>query len=130
MYYRGMKISPEKIKDIERLQKYERIFQKLLKNEIFSKQDIWDCGEGKGLIGKIINILLDEGSIVQQAKGTFQWMPSSMESYKEEWITSVRPSHQLKRLKKEERPREKLITYGSSKLTTSELLAIFLRSGI
>ena len=124
-----MKISPEKIKNIERLQKYERIFQKLLKNEIFSKQDIWDCGESKGLIGKIINMLIEEGSIVQQAKGSFQWTPSSMESYKKEWITSVRPSHQLKRLRKEERPREKLL-YGSSKPTTPELLAIFLRSGI
>ena len=124
-----MKIIPEEIKDIERLQKYERIFQRLLKNEIFSKQDIWGCGEAKGLIGKIINILLDEGSVVQHEKGTFQWMPSSMDVYKQEWITSVRPSHQLKRLRKEERPREKLL-YGSSKLTTAELLAIFLRSGI
>ena len=124
-----MKISPGEIRDIERLQKYERIFRKLLKTEIFSKQDIWRCGESKGLIGKIINFLLDEGSIVQQAKETFQWTPSSMEAYKKEWITSVRPSHQLKRLKKEERPREKLL-YGSSKPTTAELLAIFLRSGI
>ncbi|MCW3129779.1 MAG: DNA repair protein RadC [Methanophagales archaeon] len=124
-----MKISPGEIRDIERLQKYERIFRKLLRTEIFSKQDIWECGESKGLIGKIINFLLDEGSIVQQAKETFQWMPSSMEAYKKEWITSVRPSHQLKRLKKEERPREKLL-YGSSKPTTAELLAIFLRSGI
>jgi DNA repair protein RadC len=124
-----MKISPEKIKDIERLQKYERIFHGLLKNEIFSKQDIWDYGESKRLIGRIINILLDEGSIVKQAKETFQWMPSSMDAYKEEWIASVRPSHQLKRLRKEERPREKLL-YGSSKPTIPELLAIFLRSGI
>jgi DNA repair protein RadC len=124
-----MKISPGEIRDIERLQKYERIFQKLLKNEYFSKPDIWECGESKGLIGKIINILLEESSIAQQEKETFQWMPSSMEAYKKEWITSVRPSHQLKRLRKEERPREKLL-YGSSKPTTAELLAIFLRSGI
>ncbi len=125
-----MKIIPEEIKDIERLQKYERIFHGLLKNEIFSKHDIWDCGESKRLIGRIINILLDEGSIVKQAKETFQWEPSSIELYKKEWIASVRPSHQLKRLRKEERPREKLLIYGSSKLTTPELLAIFLRSGI
>jgi DNA repair protein RadC len=124
-----MKISPGEIRDIERLQKYERIFRKLLKTEIFSKQDIRECGESKGLIGKIINILLEEGSIVQQAKETFQWKPPSMELYKKEWIASVRPSHQLKRLRKEERPREKLL-YGSSKPTTAELLAIFLRSGI
>lgn len=125
-----MKISPGEIRDIERLQKYERIFQKLLKNEHFSKRDIWGCGESKGLIGRIINVLLDEGSIVELQNKAFQWMPSSMESYKKEWITSVRPTHQLKRLRKEERPREKLLTYGSSKLTTPELLAIFLRSGI
>ncbi len=125
-----MKIIPKEIKDIERLQKYERIFQKLLKNEFFSKPDIWECGESKGLIGRIINILLEEGSIVQQGKVTFQWESSSMDAYKKEWIASVRPSHQLKRLRKEERPREKLLTYGSSKLTTPELLAIFLRSGI
>jgi DNA repair protein RadC len=124
-----MKISPGEIRDIERQQKYERIFQKLLKTEIFSKPDIWACGESKGLIGKIINSLLDEGSIVQQEKETFQWTPSLMDSYRREWITSVRPAHQLKRLRKEERPREKLL-YGSSKPTTAELLAIFLRSGI
>ena len=125
-----MKIIPGEIKDIERLQKYERIFQKLLKNEIFSKQDIWECGESKGLIGRIINMLLSEGSIVELENKTFQWTFSSMDAYKKEWIASVRPSHQLKRLRKEERPREKLLTYGSSKLTTPELLAIFLRSGI
>ncbi|MBC8521302.1 MAG: DNA repair protein RadC [Methanomicrobia archaeon] len=124
-----MKIIPEEIKDIERLQKYERIFQKLLKNEYFSKQDIWGFGGSKGLIGKIINILFEEGSIVQHEKGVFRWESSSMDLYKKEWITSVRSSHQLKRLRKEERPREKLL-YGSSKPTTAELLAIFLRSGI
>ncbi len=121
-----MNIRTKEIRDIERLQKYERIFQKLLKNEFFSKPDIWECGESKGLIGKIINILLEEGSIVQQGKVTFQWESSSMDAYKKEWIASVRPSHQLKRLRKEERPREKLLTYGSSKLTTPELLAIYL----
>lgn len=124
-----MKISPVEIKDIERLQKYERIFQKLLKKEIFSKQDIWGCGESKGLIGKIIKALLSEGSIVELEKETFRWIPSPLEVYKKEWIASARPSHQLKRLRKEERPREKLL-YGSSKPTTAELLAIFLRSGI
>jgi len=36
----------------------------------------------------------------------------------------------LKRLDKLNRPREKLLTFGSSKLTTSELLAIFLRTGV
>ena len=54
---------PSMIKDIERLQKYERIFQWLLKNEIFSKQEICKCGESKYLIGKIINSLLAEGAI-------------------------------------------------------------------
>jgi DNA repair protein RadC len=127
-----MKISPVEIKDIERLQKYERIFQKLLKKEAYSKQDVWACGESKGLIGKIINSLLSEGALVEleKEKGTFRWMPSSMDAYKKEWIASARPAHQLKRLRKEERPREKLLTYGASKLTTPELLAIFLRSGI
>ena len=127
-----MKLIPKEIKDIERLQKYERIFQRLLKKEIFSKQDVWACGESKGLVGKIINSLLSEGSIVEleKGKGTFRWVPPFMDAYKKEWIASARPSHQLKRLRKEERPREKLLTYGASKLTTSELLAIFLRSGI
>lgn len=125
----GMKIRPAQIKDIERLQKYERIFQKLLKNECFSKHDIWGCGESKGLIGRIINSLLSEGSIVELENRAFQWTLAYMDAYKKEWIASVRSSHQLKRLRKEERPREKLL-YGSSKPTTPELLAIFLRSGI
>ncbi|KAF5431331.1 DNA repair protein RadC [Candidatus Methanophagaceae archaeon] len=124
-----MEISPDTIKDVERLQRYERIVQKLVKTESFSKSDIWACGESKGLIGKIINLLLSEGSIVEQEKGIFLWMPAAMAEYKKEWVTSMRPSHQLKRLRTEERPREKLL-YGYSKPTTAELLAIFLRSGI
>ena len=127
---RRMKISPVEIKDIERLQMYERIFQILLKNEHFSKHDIWACGESKGLIGRIINILLDEGSLIQQGKDVFRWEPDLVEAYKKEWLVATRSSHQLKRLRKDERPREKLLKYGSSKLTKPELLAIFLRSGI
>jgi DNA repair protein RadC len=125
-----MKISPEEIKDIERLQRYERIFHSLLKNEGFSKPNIWACGESKGLIGRVINLLLDEGSIVQQEKGVFRWAPDSMEAYKKEWLASARSTHQVKRLRKEERPREKLLKYGASKLTTADLVAIFLRSGV
>lgn len=127
---RRMKISPVEIKDIERLQKYERIFQKLFKEDVFSKPDIWACGESKGLIGRIINLLLDEGSLIQQGKDVFRWEPDPMEAYKKEWLVATRSSHQLKRLRRDERPREKLLKYGSSKLTKPELLAIFLRSGI
>lgn len=125
-----IKIRPSEIKDIERLQRYERIFQKLLRTESFSKPDIWACSESKGLIGRIINLLLDEGSLVQRGKDVYRWNPDHMEAYKKEWLGATRSSHQLKRLRKDERPREKLLKYGSSKLTKSELLAIFLRSGI
>lgn len=37
---------------------------------------------------------------------------------------------QLKNLPSEQRPREKLLTFGSDQLTDAELLAIFLRTGI
>jgi hypothetical protein len=125
-----MTLHPSEIKDIERLQRYEQVFQKLLGNESFSKPDIWTCGESKGLIGRIMNLLIDEGSLVHQGKGVFRWEPDPMKAYEKEWLVSPRPSHQLKRLRKEERPREKLLRYGPLKLTTAELLAIFLRSGI
>jgi len=123
-------LSPEELKDVERLQKYERVFQRLLQAESFTKQDIWACGESKKLIGRIINTLLSEGSLVREEKLVLRWNSESMAAYKIAWFASPRPSHQLKRLRKEERPREKLLRYGSLKLTTAELLAIFLRSGI
>ncbi|MBU1614146.1 DNA repair protein RadC [bacterium] len=121
---------PSKIKDIERLQSYERIFQWLLKSEGFSKQEICKSGESKYLIGKTINSLLTEGAIEKKTKDSYQWTSPFIESYRKEWLHVQRPSHQLKRLKKTDRPREKLLAFGPGKLTTSELLAIFLRTGI
>lgn len=126
----AINLLPSKIKDIERLERYERIFQWLLKNENFSKQEICKCGESKYLIGKIINSLLTEGAIKKKLKDSYQWTSPFVESYQREWLQFQRPSHQLKRLRKVDRPREKLLTFGSSKLTSSELLAIFLRIGV
>jgi len=54
---------PSMIKDIERLQRYERIFQWLLKRENFSKQEICKCGESKYLIGKIIKYEVETGAV-------------------------------------------------------------------
>lgn len=126
----AINLLPSKIKDIERLERYERIFQWLLKNENFSKQEICKCGEGKYLIGKIINSLLTEGAIKKRLKDSYQWISPFIESYQREWLQFQRPSHQLKRLRKTDRPREKLLAFGPSKLTSSELLAIFLRTGV
>jgi DNA repair protein RadC len=118
------------IKDVERLQRYERIFQWVLENEDFSKEEIYKRGESKQLIGKIINSLLAEGAIERKSKDNYQWTSPLIESYRKEWIRSQRPSHQLKRLRKIDRPREKLLAFGPSKLAPSELLAIFLRIGV
>ena len=126
----AINLLPSMIKDIERLQRYERIFQWLLKRENFSKQEICKCGESKYLIGKIINSLLTEGAIKKKLKDTYQWTSHFVESYMKEWLQFQRPSHQLKRLRKIDRPREKLLAFGPSKLTPSELLAIFLRTGV
>lgn len=124
-----MEVVRAKIKDVERLQKYERIFSYLLKKDIFSRADIWRCGENKKLIGKVINNLISEGTIDKKPKGFFEWESSHKEKYKAEWLDRDVSTHQLRRLSKDERPREKLLTFGPSKLTTSELLAIFLRVG-
>jgi len=59
---------PLMIKDVERLQRYERIFQWILENEDFSKEEIYRRGEGKQLIGKIINSLLTEGAIKKKSR--------------------------------------------------------------
>lgn len=50
-----MKFNRAEIKDIEKIQKYERTFAYLLKKNSFTKPDIWKCGESKRLIGRIIN---------------------------------------------------------------------------
>jgi len=56
-----MKFNRAEIKDIERLQKYERIFAYLLKKNSFTKPDIWKCRENKQLIRRTINDLIPEG---------------------------------------------------------------------
>lgn len=125
-----MRINRLEIKDVERLQRYERIINELLKKKGFSKAEIWPCGESKCLIGKIINTLLSEGAIVKKGKDHYEWIDAEKVKYKKQWQDLSSPVHQIKRLSKEERPREKLLKHGYSKLTTTELLAIFLRTGI
>lgn len=125
-----MRYRRSELKDIERLQKYERILITMLRLDRFSKSDIWKCGESKSLIGRIISSLLSDGTLRQRPKGHFGWKASERLAYKKEWLDRPVPSHQLKRLSKADRPREKLLNFGPSKLTKAELLAIFLRSGV
>ncbi|OYD13664.1 hypothetical protein CH333_10620 [candidate division WOR-3 bacterium JGI_Cruoil_03_44_89] len=125
-----MYLNPCEIKDIERLQKYERIINTMLQKEKFTKDDICKCGESIWLIGRILNILYSEGTIIKSSKTDYIWVDTERERYKKVWQSSPISTHQLKRLSKEERPREKLLKFGPLKLTTSELLAIFLRTGI
>lgn len=125
-----MNLNSSEIKDIERLQKYERIINAMLSKKMFSKADIYKCGESRQLIGRVINTLLSEGAIIKSSKTDYKWIESKRERYRKEWQCPSASSHQIKRLSKEERPREKLLIFGPSKLTTSELLAIFLRTGI
>ncbi|MGB3477817.1 MAG: DNA repair protein RadC [bacterium] len=120
---------PSKIKDIERLQRYEHILNAMLQNNRFSKADIYKCRESKQLIGKVINTLVSEGALIRKTENDYQWVKSEKEKYKTEWQNISISRHQLKRLAKEDRPREKLLILGPSKLTVSELLAIFLRTG-
>ena len=122
-------LCPSKIKDIERLQRYEHILNTMLQNNRFSKADIYKCRESKQLIGKVINKLVSEGVLIKKVEDDYQWVKSEKEKYKKEWHNIPISKHQLKRLAKEDRPREKLLILGSSKLTVSELLAIFLRTG-
>ncbi len=125
-----MKIDPSKIRDVERLQRYEKIFRLMLKFDRFSREDIWRCKESKQLIGRAINLLVKEGSLCKEPGKNFKWEPSRKLLYKNAWVDRVVSTHQLKRLDKLSRPREKLLTFGPAKLMTSELLAIFLRAGI
>ena len=125
-----MKFNRAEIKDIERLQKYERIFAYLLKKNSFTKPDIWKCKDSKRLIGRVINSLVSEGVLIEKPKRLFEWVSARKEKCRAEWLDRPISTHQLKRLSKEERPREKLLAFGPSKLTKAELLAIFLRAGI
>lgn len=125
-----MKFNRAEIKDIEKLQKYERTFAYLLNKNSFTKPDIWKCGESKRLIGRIINDLISQGVLIKKPKRLFEWVSSQKERYRVEWLDRPISTHQLKRLSKEDRPREKLLAFGPSKLTKTELLAIFLRAGI
>jgi hypothetical protein len=90
-----MELCYSKIKDLERLQRYERVMRAILANEGFSKTDIWRCGEGKRLIGMIINILLSEGAIAKKSKTDYKWIESKRERYKKEWQRPSASSHQL-----------------------------------
>ncbi|CAD7774160.1 RadC-like JAB domain protein [Candidatus Methanoperedenaceae archaeon GB37] len=124
-----MELCRSKIKDVERLKRYELIIKEMLKKSHFSKHEILSCGESKWLIGRIINTLLSQRAIIKEGR-RYKWRNIEKERYKKEWQDSPASFHQIKRFSREQRPREKLLKYGWGKLTPVELLAIFLRTGI
>jgi len=119
-----------KIKDIGRQLKYEKLFSNLLSSEAFKKEKILHSEKSKSWIGRIINSLVNEGSLRKHSKGEYCWNKEAKDFYYTEWLRQKTPLYQIKTINIEERPREKLLKEGEEKLSDAELLAIFLRTGI
>jgi len=118
-----------KIKDIERQLKYEKLFSALLSSEIFKKEKNLLREGNQSWVGKVINSLVKEGSLNKESKDRYRWNKEAKDFYHTEWVKNKTPLYQIKTIRRDERPREKLLKSGEDKLSDAELLAIFLQTG-
>ena len=115
-----------KTRDVERQLKYEKLFSKLLNLERFKKGKNLLPDESQSWVGRVINSLKKEGSLNITDKEEHCWSKEAKDFYYAEWVEKKTPLYQIKTIRKDERPREKLLKSGEDKVSDAELLAIFL----
>lgn len=119
--------------DQQRRIKLQEILELLQELREFRREDVqFRCRESKpAFVTKVLNQLQQEGiveSVVTSGKNIYYWKKSE-EFSTEQWIHRQISGDQVTQLPSEERPREKLLEVGATQLTTSELLAVLVRSG-
>jgi len=126
----NLSIQRQDIKDIERTQRYERLFESILPQDAFKKDILVNIGLSVMFVARALKQLESEGAIEADDNNEYHWNNEYRERYCEEWLEKSVGTHQIKRKAVEERPREKFLRYGAEKMDKTELLAIFLRTGI
>jgi DNA repair protein RadC len=88
------------------------------------------CSENPGFVTRIVNELEQHGWIVRESSDSksYAWNPGRKFSVNR-WLDEKLFGTQIKESPEQERPRERLLSSGVENLTSSELIAILIRSG-
>lgn len=126
----NIKIDP----DIKQFARYQSVINTLLARDSFAKSEIYASlkEEKPQFIGRIITDLVKDGYLSNSGEKTnslFFWSNKRDEFDPGRWIDQRIFTPTVRRFPPEDRPRERLLRLGPSKLKTSELLAILIRAG-
>lgn len=126
-----MKTTP----DQKRFERYQSLINVLLAHQSFQKSDIYESlpDERAVFIGRVLNELVKDGYLNNSEKKTgtaYSWSEKKEQFLASQWIKQRVFSATIKRSPFVDRPRERLLRLGPSKLKTAERLAILIRSGL
>ncbi|MFK7767578.1 MAG: DNA repair protein RadC [Mariniblastus sp.] len=116
----------------KRYQRYKHVIQYACERSAFQLDDVKTAchPEAPGFITRIVNELEQNGWIVRENENeqAYRWNPAR-EFSANKWLDEKLFGSQIKESPEQERPRERLLAKGAEHLTTSELVAILVRSG-
>jgi DNA repair protein RadC len=121
--------------DVKRFARYQSVINLLLAKESFHKHNVYEDlkDENPKFIGKVISELMRDGYLTNSGPKTrpqYSWSVMREEFNVGRWIDQRVFTATIKRAPSADRPRERLLRLGPSKLKISELLAILIRCGL
>jgi DNA repair protein RadC len=120
--------------DAKRFQRYQAIVYATLAHEEFRLNAVKEaCSEVvPGLVTRVVRRMADDGLLEQGGTKTdpqFRWCKDRSEFDADRWIGDKIFNNRITQSPTEDRPRERLLAQGASKMRTAELLAILIRVG-
>jgi DNA repair protein RadC len=120
--------------DRERYERYERVVTVAVSSDLFALDDVKAaCAEEQpALVTRIIHELQRDGHVEPvgpKSKRSFRWRRAREQFSTDRWIASKVLGDRMTLAPKDERPRERLLSYGAATLRTADLLAILVRTG-
>lgn len=127
--------TPRQSESSKRYSRYKSVIDLAVERSQFELDEIKAAcvNEKPGFITRIVNELEQNGFIVRETETepkvkAYRW--NSARSFSvSKWLDEKLFGTQIKESPEQERPREKLLAKGADQLTTSELIAILIRSG-
>ena len=121
--------------DTKRFVRYQSAVNSILAKDRFRKPDIYEAlkDEKKAFIGRVVSGLVREGYLAKagaKANLSYFWLAKRGIFNAGQWIDRQVFTATVKRSPSFDRPRERLLKDGPSRLKISEHLAILIRSGL
>lgn len=117
----------------QRYLRYKRIVDWVLEKSDFELDQLKAAlatDEKPAFVTKVVNDLEQSGFIIREHEAAtgYRWNPGKPFASKK-WLDDKVFGTQLKNSPQQDRPRERLLDLGASRLSTAELIAILIRSG-